>query len=454
MVQHITRGCASRWAEHHKEGSALSEKSLTEVVRRVVAARVRDPHLVEDLTQETLLRVATIEHRLTVESRQAYAIVTARNVIADHARKDAVHRRHAHRIVEHTRLDGPERAVLDQEETAALVTGLQHLDDDDRDLLLRHDVDGASTADLAAAIPGASAGSVAMRLMRIRATLRLEFLLAYRRQTLPTRRCRPVLLALSTGDRRRQHTLRAGEHLRRCDTCADLARPLAERQRRLAGLLLLPFLAARRGVHAIRRSPKGQVAAALVAAGGLAAGLLASGAIDTDQTGQRRRPPPATTSLSLPTSQAPRIVTATPAPATPSRSTTTQPIPSTVPPTRAPTTAVSSTSTAPSTSGAPCPPPQPIDQIEPRDLIGCPIASTALTVISVPADEGFWAATLDGEPVWVQLTGIGESPITIEAGTTITVRGTLRPPPSAADDPALAAADYFLDVPFDGVTPS
>src|SRR4051795_4319848 len=54
---------------------------VTDVVRRVVGARVRDPHLREDLTQETLVRVAAVARRLDGDAVQAYAIVTARNLI-------------------------------------------------------------------------------------------------------------------------------------------------------------------------------------------------------------------------------------------------------------------------------------------------------------------------------------------------------------------------------------
>src|SRR3954452_930264 len=50
-------------------------------------------------------------------------------------------------------------------------------------------------------------------------------------------RCRPVLLAVSAGDRRRQAALRAGPHLSTCRTCAELSEPLLRRRRSLAGFL-------------------------------------------------------------------------------------------------------------------------------------------------------------------------------------------------------------------------
>jgi anti-sigma regulatory factor (Ser/Thr protein kinase) len=47
----------------------------------------------------------------------------------------------------------------------------------------------------------------------------------------PTPRCRPVLLALSSADRRRQREVDAARHLLECDVCAALSRPLLERGR-------------------------------------------------------------------------------------------------------------------------------------------------------------------------------------------------------------------------------
>ena len=59
---------------------------LASVVRGVLRARSRDQHLIEDLTQETLIRLATTEERLTPDAQRAYAIVTARNLLTSHAR--------------------------------------------------------------------------------------------------------------------------------------------------------------------------------------------------------------------------------------------------------------------------------------------------------------------------------------------------------------------------------
>ena len=81
----------------------------------------------------------------------------------------------------------------------------------------------------------------------------------------------------------------------------------------------------------------------------------------------------------------------------------------------------------------------------------CPFAPTALTVTAVPADEGFWAETADGREVWVQLVGDGESPVDIDAGTVVTVTGTVGSPEGlgpVATDPRVHANGYVAQVAF------
>ena len=99
---------------------------------------------------------------------------------------------------------------------------MTRLDPGERDLLLRHEVTGTDLATLAGEAD-VSRGAIAMRLARARANLRLEFLLVFRRLALPTPQCRPVLLALAAGDRRRQAQLDAVGHVETCPTCADAA---------------------------------------------------------------------------------------------------------------------------------------------------------------------------------------------------------------------------------------
>src|SRR5215213_11298595 len=94
------------------------------VVRRVVAARVKDAHLVEDLTQEALARIAGARQDRDPDVMQAYAIVTARNVVVSHGRAQSVHERHAHRLVDHTTTDGPEDLLVKREETRTMAVAL------------------------------------------------------------------------------------------------------------------------------------------------------------------------------------------------------------------------------------------------------------------------------------------------------------------------------------------
>jgi len=89
-------------------------------------------------------------------------------------------------------------------------------------------VQGEGTRSLAKG-RGSSAGAVAAQLNRTRARLRVEYLLAMEGTEPPTDRCRPVLLAFSSGDRRRQREVDAGRHLLECDLCARLSQPLTER---------------------------------------------------------------------------------------------------------------------------------------------------------------------------------------------------------------------------------
>jgi DNA-directed RNA polymerase specialized sigma24 family protein len=69
---------------------------LVPLVRRVVAARVRDPQLVDDLVQETLVRVMAARARVEADTLAPYAAVTARNLVASVARSDTRARRMAH----------------------------------------------------------------------------------------------------------------------------------------------------------------------------------------------------------------------------------------------------------------------------------------------------------------------------------------------------------------------
>jgi serine/threonine-protein kinase RsbT len=178
--------------------------------------------------QETLTRVLAAAARVEPGMLEPYAIVTARNVVTSLWREQDRHRRNQHRVVDLHPPDAPDADLLAREEQQAVSRALTRLSDREREMLLAHEVTGQDTRSLAGEL-GSTAGAVAAQLNRTRARLRVEYLLALDRTEPPTDRCRPVLLALSGGDRRRQREVDAGRHLLECDVCARLSEPLLAR---------------------------------------------------------------------------------------------------------------------------------------------------------------------------------------------------------------------------------
>jgi serine/threonine-protein kinase RsbT len=202
---------------------------LLPLVRRVVGARVRDGHLVEDLVQETLARVMAARGRVEGDTLAPYAVVTARNLIASVAQREQRARRNAHLLVERDASGSPDEATLRQEETSLVAAALARLSPREREILIAHEVAGVDTASLAAE-RGSTPGAIAAHLSRTRARLRVEYLLAQNNVEPLTDRCRPVLLALSAADRRRQRELDSGGHLLSCDLCSQLSTVLLDRR--------------------------------------------------------------------------------------------------------------------------------------------------------------------------------------------------------------------------------
>jgi RNA polymerase sigma factor (sigma-70 family) len=234
----VPAGAASEEGVRGKERDAAEDARLVELralVSRVVAARVQDPDTVADLVQETLARVLKARDRLDDEAWAPYAVVTARNLVHELGRAEERHQRHAHRLAESTTAPSPEEAVVRREEDEALNLAFSRLPPADRRALASQVTEDAEVSVLAEE-SGSTPGAVAVRLSRARARLRVEYVLALRRVELPTPRCKSVLLALSSGDRRRQEALEAGEHLLRCECCAELSAPLLKRSRSLAVL--------------------------------------------------------------------------------------------------------------------------------------------------------------------------------------------------------------------------
>jgi RNA polymerase sigma factor (sigma-70 family) len=245
------------------------------VIRRVVAARVANPSDVDDLVQDCLERLLGACGRLAPETVLPYGIVTARNLIVSHARASARRARAAPRLVEVREPDRPEDAALGGETRRAMTVALAQLSAAERrDVLAYYDEDPRPSPDGASG----SRGALRVRMARTRAKLRLEYLLAFRHVTLPTPRCRSVLLAVSAGDTRRQRQLDVGQHLLDCETCAVLSEPLDQRSVALTALTFPAALAARvlarARAHPVQAASAatGTAAAAAVVAAGLLAG--------------------------------------------------------------------------------------------------------------------------------------------------------------------------------------
>jgi DNA-directed RNA polymerase specialized sigma24 family protein len=263
--------------EVREEVTAAQVAALTPGLRRYAQARHVDPGTVDDLVQETTTRLLEVRTRLDLATLYVYAMAVLNNLDRSQRRADDVARRHRHRLLD---LDGPTSAddeVIRSEQQAALRSGLDNLAPEVRALLIDHYGSDAVTTT-------STSGARAARLARARARLRLEYLLALRRVTLPEPRCRPVLIAISERNTRRQRELDTGSHIARCPVCMPLVDPLLRRDARLFGLWPLLGLAA-----GIRRAV-GSHPALTAGAGAATAGAVAAAVILTLPS-QHHRPP-------------------------------------------------------------------------------------------------------------------------------------------------------------------
>jgi RNA polymerase sigma factor (sigma-70 family) len=355
--------------------------ALLAPLRRFALSRLDDPHDADDVVQETLTRVLAARGRLEDATLTGYAFAVARNLIAAHYRDADLARRHAGQLVEPREPAQPEHVVLAAEDHRAPATALHDLPQHQRDQLVEHVVHEVAVTDLGGE---SGAGAVAAQLARTRARLRLDYLLALRGVTLPTPRCRPVLLAVSAGDGRRQAALRSGDHLRTCRTCAELSEPLLQRRRSLAGVVPWIPLGAwyDRLVRWLRAHPA-------QAAGSAAATVVA------------------TVIVAVVASAA-----SSPGPAPPA--------PAASPPSASPPPSASAPLDA--TLTGPRGPVLP-DAGNLRALAGQEVRARGVRVLEVPADEGFWVGDDTQHRVWVQLRTSGESRQDIRAGQSLTFTG-------------------------------
>lgn len=355
---------------------------LATVVRRVVGARVRDPDTVDDAVQETLARVLEARPRLDDRALTPYAIVTAQNLVASLARGADRQQRNLPRLVDLREVELPEDEVVQQEEREAVAAALTKLPSRDRDAVLAHTIMGTDTATLASELES-TPGGVAVRLARARATLRVEYLLAMYKGKPPTPRCRPVLVALSAGDRRRQLSLDAGAHLLDCSHCGALSDALMARRRTLEALLPLSLLGTSTSFFkGMLKAPGAKLLAAFklpavkvaTALSGLVVGAVTFHGVFSDQ--------PSPTAATCGTSRGVLIAK---------------------------------------------------DQVQGWSdsslsaLRGTAVSGCRVRVLSVPTDEGFWVGRDRNTAVWVQLSGYGESPVDVDVGGLVSFTGRVVP---------------------------
>lgn len=412
--------------EHHEK---LVE--LQAPLRRFVASRVRDTHQVEDIVQETMLRMLQVAPRLEAESLSAYAFTVARNLIVAGARSEATARRNLPQLVERHEPVRPDTAATEAEARRALGVALAKVTPAVRHQLLARDLDRRPLHEVAVE-SNVSAGVLASQLHRTRARLRVDYLLSLRQITLPSAACEKVLVAISAADQRRQTALRAGQHLDGCPVCSELSLPLVGRDHALAGWAPIPLIAlgslhghlARLfGAH-----PKASVAASTGVAITVAA--VAAGAVyaSADPAG-----------VATPPSQTVTVPSATP----PTKE---------GPDSTAGAATTSTNQSAPEVSGPTSPagadglvPPRvpdlshlggPViaDAVHLKPLSGQNVQARGVTVLKVPADEGFWIGQ-EKSRVWVNLAGAGESPLQIRTGQRLSFTGVV-----TANTPAFLAS--------------
>lgn len=390
---------------HGRPGGPTGEPdvlAIAEPLRRYVAAHARDRHEVDDVVQETLARVLLARKPLEEGALLGYAIVVARNVLATHRRAEERATRNAPRVLDLTEPERPEDSVLEQEEQQALATALATLPSRQRDGIVAHVLAGTSVSGLADST-GSSPGAVAAQLSRTRARLRVDYVLALRRAELPTARCRPVLLAISAGDRRRQQELGAGRHLVTCRACAEVSKPLLSRERALAGLVpTLALPAAGTHVAGWLRRRDVQAGTATVAA------ALAVGAVWT------------------------AVSTEEPTPGSPAVAATSPAAPSVSAGLRSGELRTAGGRVVwPLADGAPDPGGRDGSATQAggakkpglAGVVGVRVRGQHLPVLDVPADEGFWVGRGGGDRFWVQLAADGESPQRVRPGQRVSFAG-------------------------------
>jgi RNA polymerase sigma factor (sigma-70 family) len=373
--------------------------AIEPVIRRVVASRVGDPSDVDDLVHDCLERLLRARNRLAPDTVLPFGIVTAQNLVTSQARSAARRSRRAHRLSDRIEPDRPDDIVVATEARSAMTVALARLSPRERhDLLVYQDQGTRSAGSDIQESPGA----LRVRMARTRAKLRLEYLLALRRETLPSPACRRVLLSISGGDTRRQRALAAGEHLLDCRTCAELAEPLEKRSLALTAVVfpiaLAAWAAGKARAHPVMTSGAVAAGVAAVVAGTV---LLAPAASPTTPTHHHRpsalraastTPPVSRAVLTAPTRSRPSSSSSTSTTSTRTTSTPTT--------TSRPAAGPRSTVTGLKVNGATI-----IANSSLRGSVGRQVDATGVRVEEVVTLNGFWVGTSRRARVWVELVG-------------------------------------------------
>ena len=175
------------------------------------------------------MRVLAAQDRIEPGMVEPYAIATVRNLVATMWRQQDRDRRNQHRAHDPARAGAGRgrRHRLRGERRHGAGRAAPRRPGNARSCSPTRSTE-RPTGSLAES-SGSTAGAVAAQLKRTRARLRVEYLLALEKVEPPTERCRPVLLALSSADRRRQREVDAAQHLLECELCARLSQPLLDR---------------------------------------------------------------------------------------------------------------------------------------------------------------------------------------------------------------------------------
>jgi RNA polymerase sigma factor (sigma-70 family) len=188
---------------------------------------VNNPTSREDLIQEALTRILEKGPLHSTDALIGYAAATARNLVITQARTNDVRRRNLHRLLDASSPERPDDRLVRNEEIQAIATALARMPQADRGAMVAHEVFKVDTQSLARTSK-CTPGALAVRLARARARMRVEYLVALRKDGPPSESCRRVLTALSGRDRRRQLKLDAIGHVAECDYCAGQRSALAD----------------------------------------------------------------------------------------------------------------------------------------------------------------------------------------------------------------------------------